>query len=84
MPLKSRATGLLPTSPGTIRSDDTVKVLSAFIGHLPPRGKRMMLHLIQEETPDKKLFDLSFHLNTTILIPGKFVYYDIFCTSMAY
>jgi hypothetical protein len=52
-------------------SDDTVKVLTAFIDHLPPHGKRMMLHLIQEDTPDKKLFDLSFYLSTTILIPTR-------------
>jgi hypothetical protein len=58
-------------------SDDTVKVLTAFLDHLPLHGKRMVLRLIQEDTSDNKLFALSLHLNTAILILGRSLYYRI-------
>lgn len=53
-------------------SDDTVKVLGAFINHLPLHGKKVMLHLVQEDTSDSRLYDIALHLTTAILIPSKY------------
>lgn len=52
-------------------SDDTAEVLSAFINHLPLHGKKVMLHLVREDTPDNRLYDIALHFTTAILIPSK-------------
>jgi hypothetical protein len=53
------------------KDDDTVRVLKACLKYMPSHGKRILVHLIKNDATDGKLFDLSEHLTTVILIPSK-------------
>jgi hypothetical protein len=51
-------------------ADNTAKILSAFLDHLPDEGKldiAKVIHLCDEQ----KLRSLSLHLTTAILLPSK-------------
>lgn len=53
-------------------SDDTQRVLAAFLQHLPLDGKRVLLAMIKEDTTDDRLFAIATHLTTAILIPSEY------------
>lgn len=61
----------LKTYTGHGAGDDTTKILTAFLDHLPLHGKRLMHHFVQSGTTDEELRKLAYHLKTAILIPGE-------------
>ena len=50
--------------------DDTVKILTACLDHLPLHGKTLLTHLIKLSVSDREIFNLSKHLVTAVLIPS--------------
>lgn len=53
-------------------TDDTEKVLVAFLEHLPLHGRRVLLAMIDQDSTDDHLFAIAAHLTTTILIPSEY------------
>jgi hypothetical protein len=62
-------------------SDDTVKVLNAFIENLPFDGKRIIVKFIAVCEDHNLLYELATHLTSAVLIPSIVLSYAMFLFS---